>query len=220
MTGSAFKLGTVLSLGWFWMRTEGCHAVYVGQDGAMGDYDQVQAVMEMADVSVSIAGQALAANTIHHYIQRQISGCGLESEDSQSCIVRIDANGDMLDAAPNAPLDLQIFGAAGGKFLLRWRYAPSSQDVAPTGFRVYIDSGAGFDFESPDATISYGLGGDGEFNWTSDALSEGSSYKFCVRSYVTAGGESQNTNYVSGVADATGPDAVTSPTADYEVIDA
>jgi len=206
MTANAFKLGTVLSFGWFWFRTAGCHNVYRGQDGVM-DYGSVQAVMELGDSQVSIANQNLPAGTRFDYLRRQASGCGLESPDSDVCTVRIGADADMLSLMPNRPLDLQAETIAGGKIRLRWRYSRDGEEIAPTGFRVYIDSGSGFNFASPAATVDYGLGGFGEFEWTSDALSDGTLYKFCVRSYcdewtgaelVTNGGFDSDTDWTKG----------------------
>jgi hypothetical protein len=201
MTGNAFKLGTVLSLGWFWMRVAGCHNVYRGQDGNF-DYDRIQAVLSLGDSDVTIAGQDLPADTIWHFIRRQASGCGLESPDSDPCIVLIDSAGDMYGDVPNAPLQLDIEAIAGGKFTLRWRYTAISQQVAPTGFRIYMDSGSGFDFASPVATVTNPLGGPGEFEWTSGALTHGQPYRFCVRSWredlgaeLVINGEFNNTKY-------------------------
>ena len=48
MTADAFKLGTVLSLGWFWLRTAGCHIIYRGQDGVF-DYDALRMLHEYID---------------------------------------------------------------------------------------------------------------------------------------------------------------------------
>jgi len=208
MTSNAFKLGTVLTLGWFWVRLLGCHTVYRGQDGDI-DIDNIQAVMELEDTQVAIANQNLPPNTIWHYIRRQVSDCGLESGNSDPCVVVIDSNGDMVGDTPNPPMLLTIEKLAGAKFRLRWRYTRISEEIAPTGFHIYMDSGSGFNFSSPDATVNYGLGGRGEFSWTSGALTHGQQYRFCVRSYHEGAGESQNTNYVAAVADSQGPDAIT-----------
>jgi hypothetical protein len=181
MTSNAFKLGTVLSLGWFWQREAGCHDVYRGQDGVL-DYDQVQAVMNLDDTQVSIPGQELPANTIWYYVRRQVSHCGLESDDSSVCIVMLDENGDMVGNYPNAPTDLTAQGMAGGKIKLRWRYSSIGQVVPPTGFMIYMDSGDGFDFDNPIAAVPYT--GGYEFSWESEALTHGQLYSFCVRSYI------------------------------------
>lgn len=182
MTANAFKLGTVLSLGWFWMRPGGCHNVYRGQDGNI-DYDNIQAVMELSDSQVSIVNQNLPAGTSWHYIRRRVSDCGLESDDSATCVVAVDSAGDMKGDRPNQPFSLTIEKLSNARFRLRWRYTRLNEETRPTGFKVYMDSGSGFDFDSPVGIISYKLGGGMEFVWVSDPLTDGQEYRFCVRSY-------------------------------------
>lgn len=208
MTSNAFKLGTVLSLGWFWQRIAGCHTVYRGQDGNI-DYDKIQAVMNLNDSQISIANQNLPANTIWHYIRRQVSDCGLESEDSPACVVVVDSTGAMIGKTPNQPLNLTIEKLSNARLNLRWRYSKLGEEVTPTGFKIYMDSGSGFNFASPDATVLYSRGDGVEFRWTSDPLTHGQLYRFCVRTYRDTEGESQNVNYVAARADSEGPDAIT-----------
>ncbi len=193
------------------------HHVYRGQDGNI-DHDNIVAMMNLNDSSVAVVDQELPADTIWDYVRRQVSGCGLESEDSPACQVIIDSAGDMIGNTPNPPLSVTVEKVAGGKLKLRWRYTPVYEEIAPTGFHIYIDSGEGFDFETPDATVPYGLGGTGEFSWTSDPLTHGSLYRLCIRSYRTGAGGSQNTDYVSEVADSEGPEAITGLVASWEQI--
>ena len=192
-----------------------CHVINRGQDGNI-DYSEIVAVMGMSETQISIT-QDLPAKTIWHYVRRLVSGCGLVSGDSPVCIVRIDATGNMIDNAPNAPDDLTIEGLSNGRFRLRWRYTKDEEEVTPTGFKIFMDSGSGFDFESPpEDTVSYGFGGTGEFEWTSDPLTHGQVYRFCVRTYATGAGQTQNTDYVSGTADDEGPPAMTDLQASFQ----
>jgi len=187
------------------------YRVFRGQDGNF-DYDEPVAEMAYDDLQISIPEQDLPANTIWHYVRRRVAGCcNKESPDSPVCIVRIDSNGDMIGNIPNSPTNLITERLSEGKVKLRWRYIKLEEEIAPTGFHIYIDSGAGFDFKTPDGTVLYHHGGPkaGEFDWTSDSLSHGELYRFCVRSHRTGSGESQNTNFVSAVADAVGPEAIT-----------
>lgn len=216
-TATGIKSGTILALGRFWARRDRCFTVYRGQDSAI-DYNTVQGVMELDDDEVTIPGQGLPAGTIWHYVRRQVSDCGMESADSPAAVIAIDSAGDMIPATPNVPVDLQAEQVVGGKIKIKWRYSCLAQEISPTGFNIYIDSGSGFDFDTPDDVVAYGLGGNGEFEWESDALIDGESYRFCVRSYATGAGETQNTNYVAELADSGGPDAVTGLTATWEVI--
>lgn len=191
--------------------------IYRGQDGDI-DYGSAVATMDLTDTEVEISDQALPADTIWHYVRRQVSECALESDPSDPCIVRIDADGDMILNTPNIPDSLTVEQVAAAKLKVRWRYSELAQEIAPTGFRIFIDSGAGFDFDTPDATVAFALGGGPEFSWTSGTLSDGTTYKFCVRAYTTDAGESQNTAFVSAVAVSTGPSGLTGVTSSWEAV--
>ena len=190
--------------------------IYRGQDGDIDD-DTVRAFMRATDNQVSIPNQALPANTIWTFVRRLISDCGLESPDSPACIVRIDENGGMILNTPNKPMNLTLERLADAKMRLRWRYTAIGQEVPPTGFNIYMDSGLGFDWDTPDAVKNV-PGGNGECSWTSESLVNGQRYKFCVRAFRTGEGETQNTDYVSGIADSVGPDAIENIWATWEAI--
>jgi len=200
-----------------WQPPRLCHCVFRGQDGNL-DYDNIVAVMNPSDSQVLIPEQALPTETIWHYIRRQVSGCGLGSDDSPVCEVIIDSVGDMVPATPNRPLDLTIEQLSGAKLKLRWRYTRLAEEITPTGFKVYMDSGTGFNFDTPTATVPYGIGGASEFQWTSEALTHGKLYRFCVRSYRAGGGETNNTDFVAAEADSVGPDAIVGLRATWEEI--
>lgn len=188
------------------------------------NHEQIQDVAEIDFSQVSIKWQDLPANTIWHYKSRKVSDCGFESQDGTViAIVMIDASGDALQAAPNPPQNLTAEAVAGGKVRLNWYYSTLNQAVNCDGFRIYMDSGSGFDFETPTATktpdlpLTKTIAG-GEFDWTSDALTHGQVYKFCVRAFKTGGGETQNTDFVSAKADAQGPAAITGLRASWQEI--
>jgi len=216
-TSNGWKLGLVLSQGWFWYRIAGVMALYRGQADVF-DYDVIVAVMNADASAVTISNQALPANSSWYYIRRHVCECGLESDDSPTCIVQINSSGEMIGNAPNPPVALTIEGFAGGLIKLKWRYTRINEDVAPTGFNIYMDSGSGFDLDTPEDSVLYGQGGNGEFDWTSDALTNGQLYRFIVRSYRTGAGESQNTNFVAAKADSQGPAAITGLTASIQEI--
>ena len=196
--------GTVQS---FTTALEFCR-VYRGQDGNI-DYDNAVAVMGLNDAQVSIPNQVLPSNTIWYFIRRRVAPCGLESADSPACIVRIDSAGSMIPEMPNTPQSITVNQLEGGKFLVRWRYTTIDHEIAPTEFRIYVDSGSGFNFTTPTAVVNYKLGGRGEFTWESGAYTHGQRIKFCVRAYAQEKGETQNTDHVAAVADALGPEAIT-----------
>jgi len=191
--------------------------VYRGQDGNI-DYETVVAEMDVDDTQVTIAAQNLPPNTIWDYVRRQFSFCDLASEDSPVCTIVIDEDGEMSLAAPNPPVSLTIEKVAGAKMQLRWRYTPIGEEISPTGFKIYMDSGGGFDFETPEDTVAYSQGRSGEHTWISGTLSHGQTYRFTVRSYRTGAGESANTDFVAAAADSQGPAAITGLAASWEEI--
>ncbi len=191
--------------------------IYRGQDGSI-DYSTAVATMDLTDTEVQIAAQDLPVNTIWHYVRRQLSECALESDPSDPCLVQIDADGEMILDTPNIPDSAAVEQVAGAKLKVRWRYSELAQEIAPTGFRLYIDAGSGFDFDTPDATVAFALGGGPEFSWTSGALNDGQTYKFVVRAYRTGSGETQNTSFLSAVARSSGPSGLTGVTGSWEAV--
>ena len=189
--------------------------IYRGQDGII-DYENIITAMGINDSQVIISNQNLPPNTIWHYIRRLVSDCDLESPDSPPCIVVVDSEGDIIGNTPNIPQNIIIEQLAGGKLKLRWRYFKTGQEIVPTGFKIFMDDGDGFDFDSPIATVPYR--GAVEHSWTSDALTHGQRYKFIVQSYAANAGQSNNTNFVFALADAQGPPAASNLSISWEEI--
>jgi len=183
----------------------GHYHIYRGQDGHI-DYVNVQATMSLVATSVTIPNQVLPPGTRWDYIRRQVSECGLESEDSPLCKVVIDADGEMVPLCSNSPSGLAIEPVAAGKFKLRWRYNAIEQELPLAGFKIYSVNAGEWNLLD---TLAYSTGGSGEFEWTSSEFEDGQRCHFGVHSYADGGGESQNTNVVSATADAIGPGVLT-----------
>lgn len=141
--------GGALLDGWFFplQSADGIN-VYRGQDGVM-DYDHPAAIMGLTDTQIAMAGQDLPVNSIWHYVRRHVQKCcGLESADSNLCRIWIGPDGDMILDATNPPQNLTAEILSGGRIRLRWSYSSAGQDVAPTGFRVYLPA-----FEVPAGSV-------------------------------------------------------------------
>jgi hypothetical protein len=190
--------------------------VYRGQDCII-DYGTVVAEMDIDDTQVTISAQNLPPNTIWDYVRRQYSYCDIASDDSPVCTIVIDGDGEMAPNTPNPPVSLTIEKLAGAKLQLRWRYTPIGEEISPTGFKIYMDSGSGFDFGSSISTVQ-SLIRAADYKWTSGALTHGQLYRFIVRSYRSGAGESQNTDFVAATADSQGPLAITDLQASWEEI--
>jgi hypothetical protein len=181
--------------------------VFRGQDGKI-DYDNHVAVMQENDTQLILTNHKLPPNTIWHYVRCRVAMCcGKRSDPSPPCIVRIDADGNMIGLSPNAPFGLMATPLAGGKIKVRWQYSRYRQEIPPTGFRIYMCDGGPLDFTN-DLIDSVDYGGSKHYTWLSDELLNGTTYKFTVRAYRSGEGESQNTNFVSATADSEGPPAL------------
>lgn len=192
--------------------------VYRGQDGDI-DYSTPVAIIEAGDTQVHITDQALPPNTIWHYVRKDISPCcGKLSPASDPCVVAIDENGDMVLPTPNAPHNVTLEKLGGGKLRVRWLYSRTNQQIAPSGFFIYIDAdGSGFDLSTPDGTKRY-QSGSGRFKFDTPAYAHNTLLRVLVRSYRTAGGISQNTRAASEPVDAQGPLALSKIYASYTEI--
>jgi len=209
------KLSMGLTGGDFWPRMSQCRLVYRGQDGNVDDLT-ICAIAQADAEEIEIKDQFLPPLTIWHFHQCLVSHCGLESDRSMECIVRIDENGDMMGDMPNVPIPLEAELLAGGRVKLRWRYSHAFEEVSPTCFNIYINDGSGFDYATPSDTILYDLGKAGMFEWISQELIDGKFYQFVVRSDNETEAETINTTFVSAVIDSQGPPAITSINASWE----
>jgi hypothetical protein len=147
-----------------------------------------------------------AANSGYEYALTAISGGGVENwVEAARCEVGFDSAGQWLGPRPNAPRDLRIAPAAGGKLVLRWMYCEAGQAIAPVEFRVYTDRGGGeLDYSSPEASVAY-RPGRMHFNFTTGEFGEGTRTRWAVRAASSAGVEDGGECVVGALADAAGP---------------
>jgi hypothetical protein len=142
MTGNAFKLGTVLTGGWFWVRIRGCMMLYCGDDLSTIDFDHILAI-ESADaeqINVSVAGgPEHCAGDSYLYVVRRANNCGMMEYDLQGLVfVRFDSEGRLGRPRPNGVFGLQARQVASEKAELGWYYCPLGQRAEPACFVIYI----------------------------------------------------------------------------------
>ena len=158
MTANAFKLGTALTRGWFWVRRSGCSALYRGPTIDQIDFTNPLTVTEYDAGQISPPPYvAHGSNCTYFYGVRRFNNCGYQERTLGAVAkVAIDADGNLLPPQPN-----NIFAAAaeqveGSKVLLTWFYCPLQQESKPVCFRIYHDAASGqIDYENPLGTISY-----------------------------------------------------------------
>ncbi len=208
MTANAFKLGTVLTLGWFWARVAGCSLLYRGSSMEAIDFENILAVAEADAGTISPPSYVQHnSSTSYFYVIRRSNNCGAEERTLAAAVeVSIDANGDLAKPQPNNVCEIRARQVDGNKIQLIWYYCPIEQQSAPVYFKVYYDAGTGqIDYENPIATIRYA--GQRFYSYQSGPLDTGK-YLFTVRAEDTAGTENYSLARIKIQLDATSPDPI------------
>ncbi len=205
----AFKLGTVLTRGWFWVRRAGCMAVYRGPSVDQVDLGRIEHVAETDARRISLPAHLTPeAGTKGCYVVRRFNGHGDEERTTGAAVaVRMGDDGKPTEPAPNGISKLHAVQVSGGRVRLEWSYCPLDQQVEPARFNVYTaDADGHFDFDAPLATVAYR--GRRFHQCLSDMLPEGE-HHFAVRAQGANGIESDPGQVVSCLVRTVCPDGVT-----------
>ena len=158
MTANAFKLGTTLSLGWFWVRIAGCSVLYRGSGMEEIDFVNILAVAEQ-DACETSPPSYIPHNSgsTYFYVVRRFNNCGYqECTLAASVKVSIDSNGNLAEPQPNKVFSSKVEQVDGNKIQLVWFYCPLAQKSRLVCFNVYYDNRTGqINYQNPLATISY-----------------------------------------------------------------
>lgn len=158
MSAGAFRLGTTLSLGWFWSRVTGCSALYRGPSLEEVDFDNALTVTERNACEISPPAYiAHDGGSACVYLVRRFNECGYQERTLAASVrVRLDSDGELEAPRPNKVFILRAEQVEGGGVRLAWFYCPLDQGSEPARFNVYYDGGTGrIDFENALATIPY-----------------------------------------------------------------
>jgi hypothetical protein len=208
MTANAFKLGTVLLNGWFWMRLTGCSALYRGPTMEQIDFANLLAVTEQDADSILLPSYVPhRINSTYFYIVRRFNYCGYQEQTLQAAVkVAIDADGNLAEPLPNNIFDWRAEQIDGNKIQLVWFYSPLEQKSKPVRFKIYYDGGIGqIDYENPIAEISYR--GRKFYSWQSEAL-PGNKYLFAVKAEDITGIENNSLEQLAIDIVGDGPDEI------------
>ncbi|MHC4629926.1 MAG: LamG-like jellyroll fold domain-containing protein [Planctomycetota bacterium] len=208
MTANAFKLGTTLSLGWFWVRVAGCSVLYRGPSVERIDFTNILTVAEQNACDISPPSYIPHNNSsIYFYAIRRFSNCGYQELTlTAAAKVSIDANGELEKPQPSNIFSSKAEQVDGNKIQLVWFYCPLEQKSQPVCFNVYYDSGMGqIDYENPLATIGYK--GRKFYSYQSGVLVAGS-YLFTIRAEDADGVENSSSAQLKIQLDTTNPDAI------------
>jgi len=215
MTANAFKLGTSLSLGWFWVRVTGCSALYRG--GGMGEID-FGGVANILTVSNLDAREISPPSYISHnngstyfYIVRRFNNCGYQEHTLAAAVkVSIGSSGELAEPQPNSISSVRVGQVDSNKVRLIWFYCPLEQKSQPASFNVYYDDRTGqIDYQNPLATIGYK--GQRFYSFQSSALEadeDGGGYLFAIRAEYAGGIENISLARLKIQLDTLNPDAI------------
>jgi hypothetical protein len=208
MTANAFKLGTTLSLGWFWVRVAGCSVLYRGSSMGEIDFVNILAVAEQ-DACEILPPSYISHNSgsTYFYIVRRFNNCGYQERTLDASVkVSIESNGELAEPQPNKVFDSGAELVDGNKILLVWYYCPLEQKSQPMCFNVYYDGRTGqINYENPLAIIGYK--GRKFYSYQCGALEAGR-YLFAIRTEDASGIENSSLARLRIQFDPTNPDAI------------
>jgi len=208
MTANAFKLGTTLSLGWFWVRAAGCSVLYRGSSMGEIDFVNILAVAEQNAREISPPSYiSHNSGSTYFYVVRRFNNCGYQERTLAASVkVSIESNGELAEPQPNKVFDSGAELVDGNKILLVWYYCPLEQKSQPICFNVYYDGRTGqINYENPLAIISYK--GRKFYSYQCSALEAGR-YLFAIRTEDASGIENSSLARLRIQFDPTNPEAI------------
>lgn len=146
------------------------------------------------------------AGTAYVYRLHAVNGGGVEEKgEDNTAVVEFDGDGLWTGARPNRPTGLWVRPIAGGRFELRWGYAPRGEQAEPSEFRVFTDGGGGaVEYAAAVGQAAY-RAGRRAYRFVTPAFAHGARVRWAVRAVTADGVDDGNTATVVGVADAIGP---------------
>ena len=180
-SANGFKLGTVLTLGWFWPRVSGCSVLYRGRSLEQIDFSNVLAVANIGTRQISPPmWLGHTAESAYYYVVRCVDNLGRQEQTFSATIkVSIDADGKLAAEKCNNVFAVEGRQIAGVKAQLIWYYCPIGQQAEPCCFNIYSDEGTGHvDYENLAASIRYT--GPGFYSYQSQTFPAGE-YLFAIR---------------------------------------
>jgi hypothetical protein len=157
-THAALELGTVLTRGWFWVRRNGCAAVYRGSGIRDVDWNRILCTAGPNAREISLPRDlSHAAGSTECYVVRRFDGCGRQEKTvGAAAALRMASDGQSVLLWPNAVVGLTGRPIDATAVRLAWFYCPLDQEIAPSQFNLYRADAAGtVDLQAPIGTVRY-----------------------------------------------------------------
>jgi hypothetical protein len=158
MTGNAIKLGTALSMGWFWMRNTGCCALYRGTNLEQIDFKHIVKTAGTNEENITIPAYCgHESSSVYYYVLHHFNKSGIYEQTFNAVLkLSLDSNGDIERDMPNSVFAPTAKIIDNNKVQLSWFYNPIGQKSEPEYFKIYFDNGSGqIDYENSIADIEY-----------------------------------------------------------------
>jgi hypothetical protein len=195
-TANGFKLGTALTLGWFWTRVNGCRLVYRGESMLAIDFDTVITIIDPETDEVRPPDFiSHEAGKDYFYVVRCANCCGQIEQTLQAAVkVSIDSEGNLEAGKSNSVFGIAIKHGPDGQIELVWGYYPIEQESKPNVMRIYSDEGTGqVNYQEPTAVVTYK--GKRCYQYKCE-IPGNSRYRFAVRAADSNGNEEGTTKIV------------------------
>ena len=204
-TSNGWKLGLVLSQGWFWYRIAGVTVLYRGQSMEQIDFANILTVMakEAGQISPPVYVKHESGST-YFYVVRRVNNCGHEEQTLSAAVkVSLGDDGELKPLRSNSIFELAARQTKGGKVMLLWFYCPLDQKSVPECFNIYTDNGTGeIDYGNAIGTIDYA--GLRFYDYCNVELAAGE-YLFAVRAKDAEGVEDESSARICLGVDTAGP---------------
>jgi hypothetical protein len=195
-TANGFKLGTAMTMGWFWMSINGCRLVYRGGSMETIDFDEPLVVAGPDEKEITLPDFVThEAGNDYFYVVRNVNQCGRIEQTLKAAVkVTIDEEGGLRGGRPNGVFGLAARQKQDGQAEIVWGYNPIKQAVGPKETRIYSDGGTGqVDYQEPIAAAPYK---GRRFYQHKSELPAGGRYRFAVRAADNNGSECESMKIV------------------------
>ena len=204
-TSNGWKLGLVLSQGWFWYRIAGVTVLYSGQSMEQIDFANILTVTakDAGQISPPVYVKHESGST-YFYVVRRVNSYGHEEQTLSAAVkVSLGDDGELKPPRSNSIFELTARQTKGGKVMLLWFYCPLDQKSVPECFNIYTDNGTGeIDYGNAIGTIDYS--GLRFYDYSSGELAAGE-YLFAVRAKDAEGVEDESSARICLGIDTAGP---------------